>query len=97
MALDIKIQQTTKTYRDELLAMSSSDVRALAGELGIDGHETTPIVTLVEEIAQTWRDDTRADAYDNPQLASYPDASGAQPGNPGNDNPSLLATYEPPE
>ncbi|HEX5016549.1 MAG TPA: hypothetical protein VFX15_03065 [Actinomycetes bacterium] len=87
MALDIRIQQATKTFRDgDLAAMDEADVRAIAQDYGIDGWETTPLVTLREEIAQQWRNDAREATYPLPQLSDNPDF---EAGNPGNDNPDL--------
>lgn len=91
MTLDLRIQAAAKGFRDGTLAgMSENDVRSIAEDLGIDGHETTPLVTLREEIVQQWRDDARAATYDDPQLATNPGTEGSEiSGNPGNDNATL--------
>ncbi len=87
MTLDIRIQQATKTYRDgDLASMSEEDLRDLAADYGIDGSETTPLVTLREEIAQHFRNDLRTETYPTRQVATGPSDD---EGNPGNDYASL--------
>ena len=85
MALDTKIQLATQEYRDTVLAMDENDVRSLAEDLGIDGFETTPLITLREEIVQHKRNEYRAYSYPSPQMQTHPGTGG----NPGNDDADL--------
>jgi hypothetical protein len=82
MTMETRIQQETQRYRDvDVAAMTEPQVRAAALAQGISGSETTPLVTLREEVAQQYRNDMRAYSYPSRQLSV--DATG---GNPGNDN-----------
>lgn len=83
MTLDTRIQIATKEYRDTTVAaMNEAAVRAAALAAGIDGSQTTPLVTLREELAQHYRNDLRAANYPKPQLNDHPDP---EEGNPGSD------------
>jgi hypothetical protein len=82
VTMETRIQQETQRYRDvDVAAMTDPQVRAAALAAGINGSQTTPLVTLREELAQSYRDDMRAYAYPSRQLSV--DGTG---GNPGNDN-----------
>ena len=85
MALDTKIQLATQEYRDTVLAMDENDVRSLAEDLGIDGFETTPLITLREELVQHKRNEYRAYSYPSPVAQTHPGTGG----NPGNDNAAI--------
>ncbi len=82
--LDTRIQIATKTYRDATVAgMDESTVRSTAETLGIDGSETTPLVTLREAIVQHYRNRLRKNGYVTP-------VTGTVTGyNPGHDNVAL--------
>lgn len=78
--LETRIQAATKTYRDvTVAAMNENTVRSTAETLGIDGSETTPLVTLREEIVQHYRNRLRKNGYVSPV------AGPGTGGNPGQD------------
>jgi len=87
MTLATRIQTATKTYRDTTVAgMSDAAVRAAALAAGINGSETTPIVTLREELVELYRNNLRKNNQTKPSLMDSPTPG---QGNPGNDNVTL--------
>lgn len=81
--LEARIQAATKTYRDvTVAAMSEAAVRAEALARGVNGSETTPLVTLREEIVQHYRGRLRKNAYPTVVTEVNPSFTA---GNPGND------------
>lgn len=80
---EARIQAATHTYRDvTVAAMNEAAVREAAEDLGVDGFETTPLVTLREELVQAYRGRLRKNAYPEAVTMESPDP---EEGNPGND------------
>lgn len=86
--LESRIQDATKVYRDvTVAALNENQVRAAALALGINGSQTTPLVTLREELVQQYRNRLRKNAYPAPVTMVGPVAHAT--GNPGNGAVSL--------
>ena len=68
MTDDIRIQEETKTFRDEVASWSEKKLRAEGAERGIPGAETLDKTTLREAIVSNERDAKRADSAFDPQV-----------------------------
>lgn len=67
-----RIQQDTKSFRDEVATWSESKLRKEAEDRGIPGAETLDLTTIREEIVQLERDELRAEVHGSPILPDRP-------------------------